>query len=192
MLLNARVTVFTVSELLRVNQQGGVKLTPTLPHANYSYAFFPKWELLVISQPLAVSVGLPRATELKFCIFHLVYLLKACMNLNGTEWLVEVDWKNFENDRKSFGTGLKTWQKNISLNDTFIHFSINSSDLYLSTKCLFNFLSNLYISLCLGKMFKVIAFTFLENVLNLCIFTYGNPPHTKLSPMLLSLPLRQR
>ena len=30
------------------------------------------------------------------------------LNLNGTEWLVEIDWKNFENDRKSFGTVLNT------------------------------------------------------------------------------------
>ena len=33
------------------------------------------------------------------------------MKLNGTERLVEMDWKNFEKDRKSFGTILKIWQK---------------------------------------------------------------------------------
>ena len=34
------------------------------------------------------------------------------MNLNGKEQLVERDWKNFEKDRKSFGTALKIWQRN--------------------------------------------------------------------------------
>ena len=34
------------------------------------------------------------------------------MNLNGTEWLAEIDWKNFEKDRKSFGAIFKLWQKN--------------------------------------------------------------------------------
>ena len=34
------------------------------------------------------------------------------MNLNGTEWLVEKDWKNFEKNRKSFGTVFNILQKN--------------------------------------------------------------------------------
>ena len=33
------------------------------------------------------------------------------MNLNGTEWFVEMDWKNFEENRKLLGAVLKT-QKN--------------------------------------------------------------------------------
>ena len=41
-----------------------------------------------------------------------IWCIRACMNLNGTEWLVEMDWKNFEKDQKSFGTFLKIWQKN--------------------------------------------------------------------------------
>ena len=35
--------------------------------------------------------ALPRAIGSKIYIFQLVY--KACMNLNGREWLVEMDWK---------------------------------------------------------------------------------------------------
>ena len=34
MLQNARVTAFTVSELLREDQQGGVKLSPPPPQLN--------------------------------------------------------------------------------------------------------------------------------------------------------------
>ena len=34
------------------------------------------------------------------------------MNLNGTERLVEMDWKNYEKDRSSFGTVLKIWHEN--------------------------------------------------------------------------------
>ena len=45
---------------------------------------------------------LPEATGSKICIFHLVYLLKARMNLNGTERLVEIKWKIFEKDKESF------------------------------------------------------------------------------------------
>ena len=40
------------------------------------------------------------------------WCIKACMNLNGTEWLVEKDWKNFEKNRKSFGTVFNILQKN--------------------------------------------------------------------------------
>ena len=49
---------------------------------------------------------------MKICIFHLLYLLKAGMNLNGTEWLVEKDWKTFKKDKKNFGNVLKIWQRN--------------------------------------------------------------------------------
>ena len=41
-----------------------------------------------------------------------LWCINACMNLNGTQWLVEMDLKNFEKDRKFFGTVLKIWQKN--------------------------------------------------------------------------------
>ena len=34
------------------------------------------------------------------------------MNLNSTERLAEINWKNFEKDQKFFGTVLKIWQKN--------------------------------------------------------------------------------
>ena len=40
-----------------------------------------------------------------------IWCIKAFMNLNGTEWLVEIDWKNFAKHRKSFGTVLKLCQK---------------------------------------------------------------------------------
>ena len=32
--------------------------------------------------------------------------------LNGRKWLVQMGWKNFEKNRKFFGTVLKIWQKN--------------------------------------------------------------------------------
>ena len=34
------------------------------------------------------------------------------MNLNGTESLIEMDWKNLEKDWKCFDIALKIWQKN--------------------------------------------------------------------------------
>ena len=34
------------------------------------------------------------------------------MNLKGVDLLVEVDWKNFEKDKKYFSTVSKIWQKN--------------------------------------------------------------------------------
>ena len=37
--------------------------------------------------------------------------IKACVNLNGKEWLVEMNWQNFEKNGKSFGIVLKIWQK---------------------------------------------------------------------------------
>ena len=42
----------------------------------------------------------------------LICCIKACMHLNGTEWLVEMNWKNVEKDWKPFGTVLKIQQKN--------------------------------------------------------------------------------
>ena len=41
-----------------------------------------------------------------------LWCIKACMKLNDTESLIEMEWKNFERERKSFGTVLKIWQKN--------------------------------------------------------------------------------
>ena len=35
------------------------------------------------------------------------------MNLDSIERLIEIDWKSFAKDRKSFGTVLKIWQKDI-------------------------------------------------------------------------------
>ena len=57
----------------------------------------------------------------------------------------------------------------ISLTATCFHIFINSLGLYLSPEYVLNFLSNLYISLCVGNIFKFIVFTFLENALNLII-----------------------
>ena len=37
---------------------------------------------------------------------------------------------------------------------------------------------------CVGKTFKFIVFTFLENALNLGIFTHATIPHLKLQPEL--------
>ena len=59
-------------------------------------------------QPLAILVELPRVIESKISIIFCC--IKACMNLNGTKCIVDMDGKNFEKDQKSFST-VKTWQK---------------------------------------------------------------------------------
>ena len=38
-----------------------------------------------------ISAALPRAVGSTVCIFHLLYLLKARMNLDSAEWLVEIN-----------------------------------------------------------------------------------------------------
>ena len=38
----------------------------------------------------------------------------------------------------------------------------------------------MYIPSCVGKVFKLMVFTFLENALNLGIFTHAPVPHSKL------------
>ena len=38
-------------------------------------------------------------------------MLKARMNVNGTEWLVDMYWNNLEKDQIIFGVALKTRQK---------------------------------------------------------------------------------
>ena len=63
--------------------------------------------------------------------------------------------------------------------------------LFLSPKCLLNFLSNLYIPPWVGKIFKFMVFTFLENALNLDIFIHV-PLHSKLAPRFLSSHPRQK
>ena len=52
--------------------------------------------------------------------------------------------------------------------------SIYSLGLSLSPECFLSFLSNVYIPICVGKMFKVMVFIFLENPLNIGIFTYAS------------------
>ena len=74
----------------------------------------------------------------------------------------------------------------ICLKDTFFHISINSLGLYLSAECLLNVLSKMHIPPCVGKIFKFMAFTFLEIALNLGITSAPTPPHSKLSPKFLS------
>ena len=59
-----------------------------------------------------------------------IWCIKACMSLNGTEWLIEMDWKNFEEDLKSFGNVFKIWQKNTCGKAAFqkrdeFHFIVN-------------------------------------------------------------------
>ena len=72
----------------------------------------------------------------------------------------------------------------ISIKDKPFHIYVNTLGLHLSPECLLNFLSNLFISPCMGKIFKFMMFTLLENVLilNLSIFTrvplssHNSPP----------------
>ena len=49
----------------------------------------------------------------------------------------------------------------------------------------------MYIQPFVGKMFKFVVFSFLENALNLGIFTHA-PPHSKLAPKFLSSDPRQK
>ena len=54
---------------------------------------------------------------------RLLFLIsKAYMNFACTKWLiVEIKWKNFKKDRKSFGTdNIKIWQKNTSGGSAFL------------------------------------------------------------------------
>ena len=55
---------------------------------------------------------------------------------------------------------------------------------YLSPECLLNFLSNLYIPPWVGKNFKFMVLTILENALNLGIFIHAPLP-TQNSPQVL-------
>ena len=50
--------------------------------------------------------------------------------------------------------------------------------LYLSPECLLDFLSNFFIPPCVGKMFKFMEFTLLENELIRGIFIHATP-HSK-------------
>ena len=74
---------------------------------------------------------------------------------------------------------------NISLNNTSFHISINSIGLYLSPESFMHFLSNFYIQPCVGKTFKFMELTFLENALIWGIFTHASP-HSKLAREFLS------
>ena len=42
------------------------------------------------------------------------------MNLNSTEWFAEMDWENFEKDRKSFCASLKIWHKRIPVEEQYV------------------------------------------------------------------------
>ena len=68
----------------------------------------------------------------------------------------------------------------ISLRDTSFHICLNSLGFYLSPECLLNFFLIWYSSINVGKFFQFMVFTFLENALNLCIFTHAPALHSKL------------
>ena len=70
----------------------------------------------------------------------------------------------------------------ISRKDASYHISINFSGLYLSPKCLLNFFSLAYSTIC-REIFKFMVFTFTENVFNLGIFTHF---YTRRRKLLLS------
>ena len=57
---------------------------------------------------LTVIGGISSVTK-RSKIFHFLHLLIDHVNLNSTEGLAEMDWKNFEKDEKFFGAALKTW-----------------------------------------------------------------------------------
>ena len=87
---------------------------------------------------------------------------------------------------------ISTFILQIGLKDTFFHVSKSSLGLYLSPECLLNFLSNLYILPWLGKNFKFMVFTFLENALNLAKFTNVSLPSQNSPQVLIITPARQR
>ena len=66
----------------------------------------------------------------------------------------------------------------ISLRNTYIHISLNLLGfISLQNACWIFF--DLYIPPCVGKLFQFMVFTFLENALNLCIFTHAPVLHSK-------------
>ena len=67
----------------------------------------------------------------------------------------------------------------VNLRDRSFDISLNSLGFYLSPGCLLNFLW-LNIPPCVREIFELMMFTFLENALNLCIFTHTPVPHSKL------------
>ena len=96
----------------------------------------------------------------------------------------------------------------ISLKSTSFRISLNSLGFYLSPECLFNFLWLVYSTMC-GKNFSMEKFshgknfsnfsifmvlTFIENALNLCMFTHAPVPHSKLQVEIFKnlFPPRQR
>ena len=68
---------------------------------------------------------------------------------------------------------------NISRRDTFFHVSLISLGFYLFPERLLNFLWLVHSTMC-EKRFQYMVFAFLENTLNLCIFTHIPVPNSKL------------
>ena len=119
---------------------------------------FCTWECNIIWQPLLILAAVPQVIASKFSIFHFIYLLKTHVSLNSTEWLVAMDWKNFEKDQRSFGTVLKTQQKK-----------------YLWKSSIFRNVAGGYILSKLSLYFKkMVSFTrkFLQKYSEICIFLW--------------------
>ena len=81
----------------------------------------------------------------------------------------------------------------ISLKDTSFHISLNSLGFYFSPECLLN-IFYLYIPQFVGIIFQFMMFTFLENALNLLLFTHAPVPHSKLQAEFFEnlFPLRRK
>ena len=69
----------------------------------------------------------------------------------------------------------------ITIKDTLFNISIDQLGPYLCPERLLNVFSNLHIPPCVGKIFKFMVFTFLENALNLGIFIHALSSQSKLS-----------
>ena len=77
--------------------------------------------------------------------------------------------------------------------DTFSHIFINSLGLYLCPECLLNFFSNFYIPPYVGKIFKFMEHTFLENAMIRGIFAHAPPsPLQTCFQVLIITPYRQK
>ena len=63
-------------------------------------------------------------------------LKKESMNLNSTKWLVEMNWKNFEEVQNFFDTVLRIWQNNSCGTAAFSE-TLHAAIIFQSFLCLF-------------------------------------------------------
>ena len=118
----------------------------------------------------------PTLKSVKICTFMGSFWPKYIMfELKNTEGLCVIILKISANLEGKMTCGLKNDMHNLV---DFTRELKNLKITSLENTCWF--FSNLYISLCVGKKFKFMIFTLLENALNPGIFTHAPIPHSKL------------